>query len=397
MVLLQHRGRLLLLVLAYFSSSCCCCYSTMTLVHAFYYHQPQHQYQHSIAKSTSSSSSLPKTIRQPFSFVRCDPIFSSSSTTTTTTTNKSSSSGGSSSSSKRSCRRDFYSDYYSTQTVVVVSPSLRSPLQLQRLQYQTKRCFATRLASSSSSSSSSLNLSSNNYYSMISKPRTSERPVVVYGLILIHLVVFITDKVVALGSGRYNNNYTICRKYLYLTHWRWQWRWWWQPLTTCFCHANRTHLSQNMFLLLLFGRSVEDDLGGRGLLLSYCICGSFASLVSLAVLVPTYTTISIGASGAVFGLFAISVLNKLLLSVLFDWRKIVELFVLGEFVVKQLATELTTTVGSFGGTAIVRPGGVNHVAHIAGATAGALIVLGMRMTVARFERRKPTRRGPIIL
>ena len=79
---------------------------------------------------------------------------------------------------------------------------------------------------------------------------------------------------------------------------------WWQPFTSLFCHASRSHLSGNIFLLLLFGRSVEDELGWGGLLFAFAFCGVLANVASL-VLLPT-STVSIGASGAVFGLFTVS-------------------------------------------------------------------------------------------
>lgn len=122
-------------------------------------------------------------------------------------------------------------------------------------------------------------------------------------------------------------------------------------------------------------------------MVSYAFCGIFSSLASIALL-PKYT-VSIGASGAVFGLFAVSVLSKLSWRDLFNWRKVVEVAILGEFAVRQLVSELSTVAG--GGTA-----GTNHVAHLAGAAAGALLVFFMRVTVNRFERAEndPKRIGP---
>ena len=195
------------------------------------------------------------------------------------------------------------------------------------------------------------------------KPRATA----VYALILCHLAVFLADHVFHLP---------LIKRNLYLFHHRWKW---WQPLTTCFCHANRQHLSTNLFLLLLFGRSVEDDLGHSGLLWSYAFCGAMASFASLWLL-PT-ATVSMGASGAVFGLFAVSTLTKLSWNQLLDWRKVVEVAVLGEFVVRQLTSEVS--VAARGGRA-----GVNHVAHLSGAVAGIIMVLGMRSVVARYEKPK---------
>jgi membrane associated rhomboid family serine protease len=191
------------------------------------------------------------------------------------------------------------------------------------------------------------------------------RVTAVYALILCNLGVFLADKVFRMP---------FVTRQLYLFHSRW---YWWQPLTSCFCHADRRHLSNNLFLLLLFGRSVEDDLGWGGLVLSYVFCGVLASLTSLLML-PT-ATVSIGASGAVFGLFAVSTLTKLSWKELLDWRKLVEVAVLGEFVFRQLASEMSTAAQ--GGTA-----GINHVAHLSGAAAGVIMVLGMRAIVANFER-----------
>lgn len=71
------------------------------------------------------------------------------------------------------------------------------------------------------------------------------------------------------------------------------------------------------------------SLGWGGLLFAYAFCGIFANLVSLALLPAA--TVSLGASGAVFGLFTVSVLARLSWRDL-DWRKLVEVAVLGDFV-----------------------------------------------------------------
>lgn len=197
-------------------------------------------------------------------------------------------------------------------------------------------------------------------------PRTT-RATAVYALMVCQLAVFLADHVFRVP---------LIRRHLYLFHHR-SWKWW-QPLTTCFCHADRTHLGNNLFLLLLFGRSVEDDLGPSGLLWSFAFTGVVASYASL-LLLPS-ATVSIGASGAVFGLFAVSTLTKLSWrQLLFDWRKLVEVAVLGEFVFRQVPSEVS--IAARGGRA-----GVNHIAHLSGAAAGVGMVLGMRSVVARYEK-----------
>jgi membrane associated rhomboid family serine protease len=193
---------------------------------------------------------------------------------------------------------------------------------------------------------------------------TSTRATAVYALMLLNLLVFVLDKVV---------RHPIVPRQFYLFHRRWKW---WQPLTACFCHVDRRHLCNNLFLLLLFGRSVEDDQGWPGLVVSYVWSGIFASLVSLWLL--PRNTVSIGASGAVFGLFAVSTLAKVSWNEILDWRKLVEMAVLGEFVFRQITTEIVTAAG--GG----RPG-INHVAHLSGALGGALLVFLMRVVVTKFD------------
>ena len=158
---------------------------------------------------------------------------------------------------------------------------------------------------------------------------------------------------------------------------------WWQPVTSLFCHGSRSHLSNNLFLLLLFGRSVEDELGWGGLVFTYLFCGVLANLASLALLPAA--TVSIGASGAVFGLFAVSILARLSWTDL-SWQKIIEVVVLGEFVFKQVLGEMRTAAG--GGVA-----GINHVAHLSGAAAGVLLVVLLRGAMGGMERAEASRAG----
>lgn len=100
--------------------------------------------------------------------------------------------------------------------------------------------------------------------------------------------------------------------------------------------ACRNHLSSNLFFLYIFGeilftffhekfarmdfvnsssrivrnvgKLVEEEEGNFALWLSYILTGAGANLVSWLVL--PRNAVSIGASGAVFGLFAVSVLVK---------------------------------------------------------------------------------------
>src|SRR2546423_3159010 len=75
---------------------------------------------------------------------------------------------------------------------------------------------------------------------------------------------------------------------------------WWRLITAGFLHANVLHIGLNMLILWLVGAPLEEMLGrGRYALLYFVslLAGSAGALLQ-APLVPT-----VGASGAIFGLF----------------------------------------------------------------------------------------------
>ncbi|XP_024985691.1 rhomboid-like protein 11, chloroplastic [Cynara cardunculus var. scolymus] len=141
---------------------------------------------------------------------------------------------------------------------------------------------------------------------------------------------------------------------------------WYQFVTSTFCHANWNHLSSNLFFLYIFGKLVEEEEGNFGLWLSYILTGAGANLVSWLIL--PRNAVSVGASGAVFGLFAISVLVKLS----FDWRKILEVLILGQFVIERVM-EAAQASTSFANSSNALQN-VNHIAHLSGALVGATLV-----------------------
>lgn len=140
-------------------------------------------------------------------------------------------------------------------------------------------------------------------------------------LILLNVLLYVADHVLHLPVS-----------FLYLQHGALRW---FQYFTCTFCHASFEHLSGNLFLLLVFGKSVEEEGGAVGVWLSYLTTGVGASVASV-LLLPALRggahVVSLGASGAVFGLFVISALSKLS----WDWRKLLESAILGTFVWERL-------------------------------------------------------------
>ena len=153
---------------------------------------------------------------------------------------------------------------------------------------------------------------------------------------------------------------------LALSHWRPQW---WQFATAAFIHANWEHLLGNAFSLLVFGRMVEEEEGAFGVWCTYLICGIGGNLASY-IASPHTRTLSLGASSAVFGLFVVGVLSKLRPSV----KRLLEAFILGSFVVKQVLQEVSMVSGGKA-VAVVGNMSVGHWAHLGGAAAGVLLVL----------------------
>lgn len=76
---------------------------------------------------------------------------------------------------------------------------------------------------------------------------------------------------------------------------------WWRLVTCTFLHVNSFHLFNNMVMLFATGAFVEEALGKVKFVILYLASGILASLTSYLTGGPD-GRVSIGASGAVFGL-----------------------------------------------------------------------------------------------
>ncbi|GAY48256.1 Rhomboid-like protein 11 [Citrus sinensis] len=232
------------------------------------------------------------------------------------------------------------------------SPKLNLPIKLRPLRHPSLT-LRSRLVCNMSGSDMISQLE-------LDKPEERRKPKKsvngVFWIILLNLGLYVADHVFQVRSI----------KSLYLYH---NFPAWYQFVTAAFCHANWNHLSSNLFFLYIFGKLVEEEEGNFGLWLSYIFTGAAANFVSWLILPKN--AVSVGASGAVFGLFAISVLVKMS----WDWRKILEVLILGQFVVEKVMEAAQASAGMsgtfIGGYSVQS---INHIAHLSGALFGVFLV-----------------------
>lgn len=79
---------------------------------------------------------------------------------------------------------------------------------------------------------------------------------------------------------------------------------WWRPVTSAFLHGSLAHLVLNMLAVFIFGRLVEHWLGSARFVATYVVSLFGASLAVLWW--SDGNALTVGASGAVFGLFAMA-------------------------------------------------------------------------------------------
>lgn len=75
---------------------------------------------------------------------------------------------------------------------------------------------------------------------------------------------------------------------------------WWRLVTAEFLHGNLLHIALNMFVLYLIGSAVESYLGPSRYLALYAVSGLAGSAGALVV---TPNSPTVGASGAIYGIF----------------------------------------------------------------------------------------------
>ncbi|HUK96005.1 MAG TPA: rhomboid family intramembrane serine protease [Gaiellaceae bacterium] len=74
---------------------------------------------------------------------------------------------------------------------------------------------------------------------------------------------------------------------------------WWRLITSTFLHANILHIALNMYFLWFVGSAVEYTLGRGRFLMIYLVSGLAGSAGALVV---DPTQVTVGASGAIFGI-----------------------------------------------------------------------------------------------
>ena len=152
----------------------------------------------------------------------------------------------------------------------------------------------------------------------------------------------------------------------------------WQPITYMFLHGGISHILFNMLALWMFGVELERMWGSRFFLKYYFVTGVGAGLTTIALsllpvsfLTPMYTAVTIGASGAIYGIL-------LAYAMYFPNRPIYLYFVFPipakYFVMIMGGISLLLSMGGPGG-------GVAHITHLGGLVAGYFYLKGGRVHV----------------
>ena len=81
---------------------------------------------------------------------------------------------------------------------------------------------------------------------------------------------------------------------------------WWRIVGAGFLHGGFIHLALNMFVLFILGRLIEPAIGTRRMVMIYFVSLIAGSLGALLLSDPRQFTV--GASGAIYGLFAATLL-----------------------------------------------------------------------------------------
>jgi membrane associated rhomboid family serine protease len=142
---------------------------------------------------------------------------------------------------------------------------------------------------------------------------------------------------------------------------------WWRIVTSGFLHGGIIHLALNMFVLFILGQVLEPAIGTVRFVAVYLV-----SLIAGAVgalLMSDPVTFTVGASGAIYGLFVATILVA-------RQRGHME-------VVQQLAFWLVINLVFTFAASNISVGG--HLGGIVGGAVGALIVVAAERSIARRE------------
>ena len=126
----------------------------------------------------------------------------------------------------------------------------------------------------------------------LAKIFSEKKPVVTYALIVINIMIFIYSVLYGRQNemaGLFGNNYLFVKSGEF-----------YRLFTSMFLHADIIHLGCNMYALWILGPIVERYYGRLKYLFIYIISGLLGSLFSCVFMASN--SISLGASGAIFGL-----------------------------------------------------------------------------------------------
>ena len=138
---------------------------------------------------------------------------------------------------------------------------------------------------------------------------------------------------------------------------------WWRLLTSTFLHGGLMHVLANMYGLLFVGIFLEPILGKSKFILTYLLTGLLASIASIW----WYdATISVGASGAIFGLYGLFLA-----------------FMLTKVFPKEFGKAFLLSTIIFVGYNLLMGlvGGIDNAAHVGGLLSGFVVGLILYPTI----------------